>query len=190
MKIFLLPLRMARPATLRYIRTRGKTLMVHRNRKEVDIHKGFYVAPGGKIEPEDEGSLHNTMLRETGLTPKGYELKGTLTFVNDERVFSDATTARTWGKRWQVALYVASDYEGELLGQGTEGDLEWIIDGDLKDLPMHEGDRVFTPWLEKQGYFVATFFYDDERVRKLEASFYHDEKRFLEHARETFGDLI
>ena len=38
-------------ATLCYVRDQGKTLMVHRIKKENDIHLGKWNGLGGKLEP-------------------------------------------------------------------------------------------------------------------------------------------
>lgn len=185
---------MARPATLCYIRKDEHTLMVHRTEKEVDLHKDLYVAPGGKIEPKDKGSLERTMLRETedetGLTPKDYHLKGFVTFANEKRVFNDGTTAETWGKTWDVAVYLAKDYRGTLKEHGPEGKPYWIPDRELLSLPMHQGDKMFTPWLDNPEYFIATFFYKDKGVGSIQKEFYTSRDEFLEKVRETYGDCL
>lgn len=188
------PTAMARPATLCYIRKDGHTLMVYRNKKKVDLHQGMYVAPGGKMEPEDEGSLERTMRRETeeetGLTPKDYYLKGFLTFINDDRVFSDKSTAKMWGKKWDVAVYIAGDYEGELDEKETEGRLEWVPDDKITELDMHEGDKKFTPWLDRPEYFIAKFHYLEDNLDRMEKEFFKNHNEFLEKVRETYGDCL
>jgi len=57
-------------ATLCYIEKDGKTLMMLRNRKPGDIHKGKYNGLGGKLEPGEspEECVVREVFEESGLT--------------------------------------------------------------------------------------------------------------------------
>jgi 8-oxo-dGTP diphosphatase len=149
-------------ATLCYLRQGGRTLMVHRNKKPGDAHKGKYNGLGGKLEagesPED--CVRREMKEETGLTILDPRLRGILTFP----AFKD-------GEDWLVFVYTATSAAGEL-GDCPEGTLEWVEDARLLSLPLWEGDKVFLPWLEQGRFFSAKFVYRDGRLASHEAVFY------------------
>jgi len=70
-----------------------------------------------------------------------------------------------------VWIYLATA-EGELR-EGDEGELAWIPTRDLSTLALHEGDRVFLPWLEQRGVvFSARFDYEGGRFLGHEVAFY------------------
>lgn len=137
-------------ATLCYVRSGGRTLMVHRNRKPGDYHAGKYNGLGGKFEPGEspEQCMKRELLEESGLHALNWRLNGMITFPT-----FDGTND------WYVFLFTITEYEGELI-DSPEGDLHWIEDGDLAGLNMWAGDRVFLPWLEQPGLFSARFVYD------------------------------
>lgn len=181
-------------ATLCYICRDGKTLMLYRNKKTEDLHKGMYVAPGGKMEVVDRGKISNTASREvfeeTGLQVKKHVLKGVLTFYNKDRKFSDQQDAKKWGKRWDVFVYVVTKTVGDAKVTGEEGDLVWVPNTDITGLPMHEGDRVFTPWIYSDKYFIANFHYLDKDLTGKEVEFYDEREAFEHHVIELFGDIL
>jgi 8-oxo-dGTP diphosphatase len=149
-------------ATLCYLRQGGRTLMVHRNKKPGDAHKGKYNGLGGKLEagesPED--CVRREMKEETGLTILDPRLRGILTFP----AFKD-------GEDWLVFVYTATSAAGEL-ADCPEGTLEWVEDSRLLALPLWEGDKVFLPWLEQGRFFSAKFVYREGRLASHEAVFY------------------
>lgn len=60
-----------------------QVLMIHRNKK--DEHQGLWLAPGGKVEPNEapyETAIRE-MLEETGLQIKDHELRAVLSFPDD-----------------------------------------------------------------------------------------------------------
>ena len=63
-----------------YLEHENKVLMIHRQKE--DEHKGYWLAPGGKIEKNE--APHETAVREyqeeTGLTPEGLQIKAVLSF--------------------------------------------------------------------------------------------------------------
>ena len=181
-------------ATLCYIRKDGKTLMLHRNKKAEDLHKDMFVAPGGKMEPEDAGKIGNTNTREifeeTGLTVQEQTLKGVLTFYNKDRKFSDHNDAKKWGKRWDVFVYVATAVTGTAKAQGVEGDLVWIADEQITSLHMHEGDRLFTPWIYGEKCFIASFHYLDKDLTSHDVSFFETIETFEQRIKEQYGDIL
>lgn len=136
-------------ATLCYVRHNGKTLMIHRVKKEKDIHRGKWNGLGGKLEPGEtpEECARREIFEESGLIVEKLELKGLLTFPK----FSA-------GEDWYAFVFTAHGITGSLI-QSLEGDLQWIAHDELLDLELWEGDRFFIPWLDQPGFFSAKFSY-------------------------------
>lgn len=148
-------------ATLCYVRSNGKTLMMHRNKKEGDVHKGKWNGLGGKLDPGEspEECVVREIREESGLTLLDPRLRGVLTFP-----------AFKPGEDWLVFVYTATRFEGEL-GKCAEGDLEWIPDERVKELPLWEGDRIFLPWLEEDRFFSGKFVYREGRLASHDVTF-------------------
>jgi 8-oxo-dGTP diphosphatase len=140
-------------ATLCYVRDRerGKTLMLHRIRKDQDIHAGKWNGLGGKFEATEtpEDCVIREIEEESGLIIRDPALKGLLTFPR----FKD-------GEDWYVFVYVADDFSGTLLAESAEGVLGWIDDDAITALNLWEGDHFFLPWLEGDAFFSASFVYE------------------------------
>lgn len=149
-------------ATLCYLRTQGRTLMLHRNKKPNDIHEGKWNGLGGKFEPGEtpEACARREILEECGLTAKKLDLKGFLTFPKFAK-----------GEDWYVFVFVVSEFEGELK-TSAEGELKWIPDEKLFSISLWEGDQHFLPWLSKPGFFSARFDYENGRLIDREVQFY------------------
>ena len=148
-------------ATLCYVRSGERTLMMHRNKKPGDVHKGKWNGLGGKLdsgESPDECVVRE-IREESGLTLLDAKLRGVLTFP-----------AFKPGEDWLVFVYTATRFEGEL-GECAEGDLEWVSGERLATLPLWEGDRIFLPWLEAERFFSGKFVYRDGRLVSHEVSF-------------------
>jgi len=148
-------------ATLCYVRSNGRTLMLHRNKKPGDVHRGKWNGLGGKLdagESPDECVLRE-IREESGLVLLDARLRGVLTFP----AFKD-------GEDWLVFVYTATRFEGSL-GPCPEGDLEWIEDSRIASLPLWEGDRIFLPWLEGEKFFSGKFTYAGGRLVRHEVSF-------------------
>lgn len=149
-------------ATLCYLKGDGKTLMVHRTKKENDMHMGKWNGLGGKLEPGEtpEECAIREIYEESGLTVTKPILKGILTFpgfANDED--------------WYAFVFVAPEFEGELI-ESPEGMLKWVDDEQLLDLNLWEGDRIFLPWLEGYRFFSGKFVYVDGQLTDHEVVFY------------------
>jgi 8-oxo-dGTP diphosphatase len=152
-------------ATLCYVRRDGKTLMVHRIKKENDMHMGKWNGLGGKFEPGEtpEECAIREIYEESGLIAQNPTLKGFLTFPgfsNDED--------------WYAFIFVVHDFQGEI-SDSPEGNLAWIDDNAILDLNLWEGDRLFIPWLERPGFFSAKFVYRQGRLEEHEVAFYPPE---------------
>lgn len=143
--------------TLLYLEHQGKVLMLHR--EKADEHQGLYLAPGGKLEPNE--APHEAAVREfheeTGLQILNPRLKAVLSFPD----FGDSP----FGDEWQVFVFHATRFSGEQLASSPEGTLEWVPTAELTDRPMWEGDRLFTPKIFEPGCFTARFLYRGEHLQ-------------------------
>jgi 8-oxo-dGTP diphosphatase len=149
-------------ATLGYVRKAGETLMVHRIKKENDMHQGKWNGLGGKIEPGEtpEECVIREVYEESGLVVRNPMLKGLITFPGFNQ-----------DEDWYTFLFVITDFKGELI-DSPEGDLQWIPDEELLQLNLWEGDRIFIPWLEKPGFFSGKFSYKNEVLTDYSVVFY------------------
>jgi 8-oxo-dGTP diphosphatase len=138
-------------ATLCYIRKDGKTLMLHRVKKENDIHEGKRNGLGGKLEEGEtpEECAIREIKEESGLNVKSIALKGIITFPFFAK-----------GESWYVFLFLINDFDGELI-ESNEGDLERIDNDKLLDLNLRDGDKIFMKRLDQDGTFSGKFIYKD-----------------------------
>jgi len=141
-------------ATLCYLRHENKTLMVHRIKKENDIHQGKWNGLGGKIEQGEtpEECVIREVYEESGLHIHNPLLRGVLTFP---KFAAD--------EDWYAFVFVANEFEGELI-DSPEGDLRWVPNEKIFELPMWEGDRLFLPWLDEKRFFSGKFVYQDGKL--------------------------
>jgi 8-oxo-dGTP diphosphatase len=149
--------------TLCYIEKDNKILLLHRTKKEDDIHEGKWIGVGGKIEQGEtpEECIIREVKEETGLIIKSPNLNGVMTFPK----FKD-------NEDWYVFLFTANDFEGELI-ECNEGDLKWVEKSKVLDMPTWEGDLIFLSWLlEKRNFFSAKFLYEDGKLLEHEVVFY------------------
>jgi 8-oxo-dGTP diphosphatase len=149
-------------ATLCYIKDDGKTLMIHRVKKENDMHHGKWNGLGGKLEPGEtpEECVIREVEEECGLLIRNPQLKGLLTFPAFDG-FDD----------WYVFVYVTTECEGVMI-ESEEGILKWIPDSDLLQLPLWDGDKIFLKWLDQKGFFSAKFVYKNGNLVDYDAVFY------------------
>jgi len=149
-------------ATLCYVRRGGKTLMIHRIKKENDVHQGKWNGLGGKLEQGEtpEECALREIREESGLQATHLVLKGLLTFP----LFAN-------NEDWYAFVFVVDDFVGELI-ESSEGHLEWIDDQAILDLNLWEGDRVFLPWLDESGFFSAKFTYLEGKYIDHAVAFY------------------
>ena len=147
--------------TVCYIEKDRKYLMLHRTKKEKDENGGKWIGIGGKFEfgetPYD--CVRREVLEETGLTLMNPRYRGIVTFVSN-----------VWGTEY-MHLFTATEYSGTLTEDCAEGDLDWIDIGELSQLPMWEGDKIFHKLLlEDKGFFSLRLEYngDDLISHKVE----------------------
>ncbi|MBN1900456.1 8-oxo-dGTP diphosphatase [Candidatus Sumerlaeota bacterium] len=149
-------------ATLCYIRKNGKTLMIHRVKKDRDIHQGKWNGLGGKMEQGEtpEECVIREVREESGLLIRNPRMRGFITFPQFDGV-----------RDWNVFVFTAEEFQGELI-DSPEGRLEWIPDENLSNLNLWEGDRIFLPWLDRNELFSARFVYEEGRLKNHNVTFY------------------
>ena len=136
--------------------------MMHRVKKENDMHAGKWNGLGGKLEPGEtpEECASREIWEEAGLRVKSLQFKGMITFpgfYNEED--------------WYTFLFVAENFEGELI-DSPEGVLKWIPNDEVLDLNLWEGDLIFIPWLDQPKFFSAKFGYQHGKLKEHNVVFY------------------
>jgi len=131
-------------------------LMIHRNKD--DEHKGLWLAPGGKVEPNEapcETAIRE-IKEETGLIIKKPELRAVLSFPDN----GDSP----FGEEWHVFAFYSKSFSGKLIDNCPEGSLKWIPKAHLAKLSTWEGDHIFTPMILESGFFSAKFTYSGKKL--------------------------
>ncbi|AWZ48523.1 DNA mismatch repair protein MutT [Clostridiaceae bacterium 14S0207] len=149
--------------TLCYIEKDNKILLLHRIKKEHDVHEGKWIGVGGKIEQGEspEECIIREVKEETGLIIKAPFLRGVMTFPK----FKD-------NEDWYVFLYTADNFTGDLI-DCTEGILKWVDKEKVLEMPTWEGDLIFLKWiLEKRNFFSAKFVYENRKLVDHIENFY------------------
>lgn len=147
--------------TLCYVKHEGKTLMLHRIKKENDMHAGKWNGLGGKLEPGEtpEECVIREVYEESGLLVHNPRFHGMLTFPG----FDD--------DHWYGFLFTATDFSGDLI-DSPEGVLAWIDDDKLLDLHLWPGDKIFLKWLDREGFFSGKFVYKSGDLVDHDVVFY------------------
>jgi len=150
-------------ATLCYVKTETHTLMVHRIKKEKDIHEGKWNGLGGKVDPGEspEECVIREVKEESGLIIKNPQLKGFITFPAFDGLDD-----------WYVFIFTATEFEGLLISDSPEGHMEWIDHNKLTDLNLWDGDKIFFKWMEQNKLFSAKFIYKDGHLISHDVTFY------------------
>ena len=136
--------------------------IINRIKKENDMHAGKWNGLGGKLESGEtpEECAIREVWEESGLRVKDLTLKGFITFP-----------AFDGQEDWYTFIFVISDYEGQLI-DSSEGFLRWIPNTQLLELNLWPGDRIFIPWLERNGFFSGKFVYKNKELTEHQVAFY------------------
>lgn len=136
--------------------------MMHRNKRPDDVHLGKYNGLGGKFEAGEspEECVIREVFEESGLTidPR---LKGVMSFPQFAK-----------GHDWYCFLFTAENFSGELKKECPEGDLVWVPNGQVLDLPLWPGDKIFLKWLDEPRFFSAKFDYEKGVLVNHSVAFY------------------
>ena len=148
--------------TLCYIDNGTSTLMMHRIKKENDMHKGKWNGLGGKLIPGEtpEDCVIREVKEESGLNIKNPVLKGILTFPKFDEIDD-----------WMVFVFTCKEFSGKMI-ECNEGVLEWILNGELKNLNLWESDKIYMKWLTNHPFFSAKFIYKKRKLTKHDVIFY------------------
>lgn len=122
-------------STLCYLENdREEYLMLHRVKKKHDVNQDKWIGVGGKFEGSEspDECLLREVKEETGLTLTRWRFRGIVTFLTDG----------DWEGEYMY-LFTADRWEGELAGDCTEGELEWVPKEQVTELPIWEGDKIF-----------------------------------------------
>ncbi|PIE60749.1 MAG: 7,8-dihydro-8-oxoguanine triphosphatase [Desulfobulbus propionicus] len=134
--------------TLGYILSpcKKRVLLMHRNTRKDDHHRGKYNGLGGKMEADEDVvyCMRREIFEESGLTCTQMVLRGTINWKG----FGPE------GESWLGFIFLVTGYTGTLKTENEEGRLAWHNLADIEHLPMWEGDR----------YFLPLVFDDDPRI--------------------------
>ncbi|MGX7092727.1 NUDIX hydrolase [Hutsoniella sourekii] len=142
-------------STICYLDNGKQLLLLHRNKKENDIHEGKWVSVGGKFEAGEtpEACAIREIREETGLIADKLDLLGFITFPDFKHD----------GQDWYSFVYRVSEFHGELIEDCDEGTLAWVDYQDVMKKPTWEGDYLYLEWiLNGSPFFSASFTYDLE----------------------------
>src|SRR4051812_1401968 len=121
-------------ATLGFVMSpdRRRVLLVHRNRRPEDAHRGKYNGLGGKLEPGEDvvACLRREVREESGLECAGVLLRVAVFWPGLGRAGGD----------WFGFLFRMDRYSGEPFLENADGPLEWVEVGRVLGLPLWEGD--------------------------------------------------
>lgn len=154
--------------TLCYIEKEGKYLMLYRNKKEKDVNEGKWIGIGGHFEEGEspEECLVREVYEETGLKLTAYRFRGIVTFCADG-----------WPVEY-MCLYTADGFEGELSGDCTEGQLQWVEKEKIMDLKLWEGDKIFLKLLmEESPFFSLKLHYTGDDLTEYKLHVSNEERR-------------
>lgn len=128
-----------------YLKINGKVLMIKFFKKWGQV----YAPPGGKFKSGESplDCIMREFKEETGLTLINPKLQG-ISYWKDSI-------------EGMIFIYVAENYEGELLKNSDEGKLEWIELDNLEHISQFDQNAKFTPYLFTNELFEGKFLLDD-----------------------------
>ena len=149
-------------ATLCYVRSQGKTLFMHRNKRSDDVHFGKYNGLGGKFDAGE--SPEECVIREV------YEESGLHVFPQMRGVMTFPKFSKS--RDWLCFLFTAETESRNIKVDCPEGDLVWIDHDKIFDLELWPGDKIFLSWLDQPHFFSAKFNYENGELRDHKVTFY------------------
>ena len=130
--------------------------MLHRVKKENDLHAGKWNGLGGKLE-NNESPLecaHREVKEECGLHTHALDFAGHLFFPGFDKE----------GNNWSVFVFRSHHFSGNQLTDSPEGELHWINENELLKLNLWEGDKYFLPLLLSKELFLGKFTYENKKL--------------------------
>ena len=151
-------------STLCYLENpQGEYLMLHRVKKKNDVNQDKWIGVGGKFEGDEspDECLLREVKEETGVTLTDWRFRGVVTFLTDGG----------WEGEYMY-LFTASQWEGVLNPDCTEGDLEWVPKEQVPNLPIWEGDKIFLEALVRDDrFFELTLNYQKDTLESYELNY-------------------
>ena len=146
-------------ATLVYA-VRGDEVLLHRRVK--DPNKGLWVAPGGKLDPEESPveCAVREMREETGLEIVAPRLRGIMTETSPRPDY-----------QWITFIFAATEWSGELRPAPGIGEFRWVASRAVFDLPIPPTDRIFFARVLRldDPPFLLKFTYDEAlRITRMD----------------------
>jgi 8-oxo-dGTP diphosphatase len=130
----------------------NKVLLLERRKEPL---RGYWLAPGGKIEPAEAPyeCARREFFEETGLAAKNCVLRG---------LVLETSPRDDW--QWMLHIYVVTKFSGILKGDHREGKLRWWKLDDLRTLRISEATRIFLDkvLLLTAPVYEATYRYDSD----------------------------
>lgn len=117
---------------------------------------GWYAMPGGKMEPREtvQESVIREVFEETGLK------------ITNPKIISIANIHKSSAKPpkddWMMFTFVAHGFEGTLVEECPEGELEWINLRDVSTIPTAPSDRIIHDYALKHDRLLYAQFELDE----------------------------
>jgi 8-oxo-dGTP diphosphatase len=126
-------------ATLGYVLSPDgrRVLLIHRNKRPEDAHRGKYNGLGGKLHAGEDvvAGIRREIREEAGLECEELLLRGTISWPGFGR----------HGEDWFGFIFRIDRYSGTPLLDNAEGTLSWVDVERILELPLWEGDRHFLP---------------------------------------------
>ena len=138
----------------------GDEVLLHRRVK--DPNKGLWVAPGGKLEPEEspvECAIRE-MREESGLELRDVMLRGIMTEVSPRPDY-----------QWITFIFAATHWSGELTPAAGVGEFRWVSTREVFELEIPPTDRIFFARVIRLADppFLLKFTYDAElRITRMD----------------------
>lgn len=144
-------------ATLIYVQQNDKTLMLHRVKKQQDIHEGKWNGLWGKLEAWE--SPEECVVRE---------LEEEVWLIAQHMIFKWLLTAPLFdGKQDRIIyIYIVDQFSWEIQ-ECKEGNTARIDNDKLFDLNLREGDRHFLPLLFAPWWFSCKATYVDKELKDI-----------------------
>jgi ADP-ribose pyrophosphatase YjhB (NUDIX family) len=140
-----------------YLRARGEILFKYQRDKRVDgVDPGYHIGIGGKrlnFEGLDE-CMERILQESTSLKAKEMRLSGRVQVMN----LSEDT--------WNIFVYAAEGFTGTVRKNFSKNRHIWVEESNLKALKLHDGDRLFLPYVFDARWFHASLSYDASREPK------------------------
>ena len=155
-------------ATMCFLRDNGQTLFLHRHAgKGKDRHHGYFLPPGGRFERNERGidCITREFQEETELTLLDPRLRMISTFYNKGRKLGGEDNPDDW----QVEVYEASGFSGDLKSEYPEAEPIWIPDSEIKERRIYPGDRMIMALLDFPGIYQTIAEYNNEDLIRFDS---------------------